>query len=259
MKDKNLKSNMLIKLSIAGAVCIAIAVYFLHEEPEMKIETNSVTTPTNLKAALDDKKAAFTATASEDVKTAYADGIRSVTERGILARAKQLGDAAPDFALTNAKGDTVRLSDYLKQGPVILTWYRGGWCPYCNLTLNALQQALPSFKAAEANLIALTPELPDKSLSTADKNALEFEVLSDIGNKVAREYGIVFKLTDAVAKMYEEKFGMSKYNGDDSNELPLAATYIINSEGKIIYAFLDADYRNRAEPSAITAILNEQK
>ena len=105
----------------------------------------------------------------------------------------------------------------------------------------------------------MTPELPDESISTAEKNDLQFEVLSDIGNKVAHEYGIVFKLTDEVAGMYNDAFDLNKHNGDESNELPLAATYIIDENGEIVYAFLDADYRNRAEPSEITAFLKNNK
>ena len=212
----------------------------------------------SLKSKLEEKKASFAAKASDDKKRAYAEGIESVVNSGITSSAMQVGDKAPDFTLTNALGDPVELSDYLKKGKVVLTWYRGGWCPYCNMTLHQLQEELPNFKANGASLIALTPELPDKSITTAEKNELEFEVLSDIGNKVAKEYGIVFKLTDEVAGMYNAGFDMNGYNGDESNELPLAATYIINENGDIIYAFLDADYRNRAEPSELTEVLKKQ-
>ena len=215
----------------------------------------SMTMAESLKTELDARKSAFGQKAPDDVKKIYADGIQAVEESGITASAKQVGDAAPDFELTNASGEKVKLSDALKKGPVVLTWYRGGWCPYCNLTLHAMQKELPNFKAAGATLFALTPEVPDKSLTTAEKNELEFQVLSDLDNNVAREYGVVFKLTDEVAAMYEEKFGLSDYNGNKSAELPLAATYIIGTDGKIVYAFLDADYRNRAEPSEITDVL----
>ena len=213
--------------------------------------------PADLESKLNERKSSFSAKAPKNVKTIYAAGIQAIVDGGITEQAKQQGDKAPDFSLTNAKGETVHLKEVLKKGPVVLTWYRGGWCPYCNLTLNALQKELPNFKAAGATLIALTPEVPDQSLSTAEKNELDFEVLSDIDSHVAREYGIVFTLTDDVAKIYEEKFGLSAYNGNDSNELPLAATYIIGQDGTITYAFLDADYRNRAEPSALTAELNK--
>ena len=118
---------------------------------------------------------------------------------------------------------------------MVLTWYRGGWCPYCNLTLHQLQVELPEFEANGAHLIALTPELPDKSLSTSEKHNLKFEVLSDIGNEIAKEYGIVYKLTNDVANAYNKSFGIEEYNGDGSNELPLAATYIIDEYGKIVY------------------------
>ncbi|MCL4121743.1 UNVERIFIED_CONTAM: hypothetical protein GTU68_011267 [Idotea baltica] len=213
---------------------------------------------TSLKSKLNDKKASFELTADDEKKRDYKDGIESIENSGIISKAKQIGEQAPNFMLNNALGKPIALHDYLKKGKVVLTWYRGGWCPYCNLTLHQLQQELGNFKTHGATLIALTPELPDKSISTAEKHDLEFEVLSDIGNKIAKQYGIVFKLTDAVAKRYNDAFDLNGFNGDESNELPLAATYIINEQGVIIYAFLDADYRNRAEPSEITAFLASQ-
>lgn len=221
---------------------------------ENNMENN---TTTSLKSILDEKKANFEKRADDNKKRAYKEGLESVENSGITNTAKQVGDKAPYFTLNNALGEPVQLSDYLKKGKVILTWYRGGWCPYCNLTLHQLQEELPNFKLNGANLIALSPELPDKSITTAEKHDLKFEVLSDIGNKIAKEYGIVFKLTDEVAGMYNNSFDMNGYNGDKSNELPLAATYIIDENGEIVYAFLDADYRNRAEPSELTDFLKE--
>lgn len=208
---------------------------------------------------LNKKKAAFNAKASEEKNQLYADGIEDVSQSGILETAKNNGDLAPNFTLKNALGEKVSLGDYLKQGPVILTWYRGGWCPYCNLTLKRLQEELPKFHAEGANLLALTPELPDSSISTAEKHELEFEVLSDLNNKVAKEYGIVFTLIPGVAEAYQSGFGLHEYNGDESNELPLAATYVIETNGEIVYTFLDEDYRNRAEPAAILEALKTLK
>lgn len=212
---------------------------------------------TSLKSKLEEKKTNFTLKADDTKKRAYREGIESVEKSGIVKSAKQVGDKAPDFTLNNALGESVSLSEYLKEGKVVLTWYRGGWCPYCNLTLNALQEELSNFKAQGANLIALTPELPDESISTSEKNDLAIEVLSDVGNKIAKEYGIVFELTDEVAGMYNQSFELNAHNGDASNQLPLAATYIIDQKGEIIYAFLDADYRNRAEPSDLTDFLKD--
>jgi len=211
----------------------------------------------SLKAQLDAKKEAFELKADDKKKEIYKEGIETVLASGIIDKALKVGDVAPNFKLNNAMGEAVDLYQYLKKGKVILTWYRGGWCPYCNITLHQLQEELPNFKTNGANLIALTPELPDKSMSTTEKHDLKFEVLSDVGNKVAKEYGIVFKLTDDVAEAYKKSFSMLDYNGDDTNELPLAATYIINEDGKIIYAFLDAEYRNRAEPAELIKILQK--
>ncbi|MDV7139483.1 peroxiredoxin-like family protein [Maribacter sp. TH_r10] len=213
----------------------------------------------SLKSKLEEKKADFELNANNHIKTVFKAGIASVRESGVLDKAKKVGEIAPDFELNNALGKPVALSDYLKKGKVVLTWYRGGWCPYCNMTLQQLQREVPGFNANGASLIALTPELPDKSMSTVEKQNLQFEVLSDVGNEIARAYGIVFKLADDVAEIYDASFGMRTYNGDDSYELPLAATYIINEDGKIIYAFLDADHRKRAEPSELTAFLKENQ
>ncbi|WP_421920001.1 peroxiredoxin-like family protein [Marinifilum sp.] len=222
----------------------------MNKESDMKKQGN-----TSLKLKLEEIKTAFALKADDHIKRAYKEGIESVEKTGIESTAKQVGDKAPDFTLNNALGEPVNLSDYLKKGKVVLTWYRGNWCPYCNLTLHALQEELSNFKAHGANLIALTPELPDESISTSEKQNLQFEVLSDVGNKVAKEYGIVFQLTQEVAEMYNQAFKLNDHNGDQSNELPLAATYIINQKGEIVYAFLDADYRNRAEPSELTNFL----
>ncbi|MDE3742034.1 peroxiredoxin-like family protein [Maribacter polysaccharolyticus] len=214
---------------------------------------------TSLKSLLEAKKADFELNADAHKKTVYKEGIDAVRKSGVVGKAKQVGEEAPDFVLKNALGNNVALKDYLKKGKVVLTWYRGGWCPYCNITLQKLLQEVPNFKANGAHLLALTPELPDRSMDTAEKHGLQFEVLSDVGNEVAKLYGIVFKLTDEVADIYDKSFGMGNYNGDNSQELPLAATYIIDGEGKIQYAFLDADYRNRAEPAELVRFLKDLK
>jgi peroxiredoxin len=212
-----------------------------------------------LQATLDNAKMTWEAKAPEQIKKTFAEGIADVTRQNVIANAKNNGDVAPEFTLANATGKEVQLSDYLKKGPVVLTWYRGGWCPYCNMTLLYLQKQLPNIQLKGANLLALTPELPDKSISTTEKHQLQFEVLSDVGNKVAKQYGIVFKLTDAVAEVYQKGFDLHGFNGDESDELPLAATYVIDQNGVIVYTFLDAEYTNRAEAKDILAALDSIK
>lgn len=212
-----------------------------------------------LDVLLDAKRSEGAAKFSDEKKKIYADGITSVANSGVLDSALKVGDKAHNFTLKNALNESVSLYDELKNGPVILTWYRGGWCPYCNITLHALQEKLPEFKQEGATLLALTPELPDNSLSTSEKNNLEFTVLSDLGNTIGKEYGVVFTLTDDVATIYNAGFGLNNVNGDTSNELPLAATYVIDINGIIKYAFLDADYTKRAEPNEILSVLKKIK
>jgi peroxiredoxin len=212
-----------------------------------------------LQQQLNEQKEGFNAKADSAKKRAYEEGIQAVINAQITINALQKGEKAQDFTLTNATGEQISLYQELKKGPVILMWYRGGWCPYCNLTLRAMQSMLPAFKAGGAQLFAITPETPDKSLSTAEKNELQYEILTDKDNTVARNYGVVFKLTDDVKKYYEDGFGLSEYNGNDKGELPLAATYVIGTDGIVTFAFLDADYRNRAEPIEVLNALTNTK
>lgn len=250
-----------MKTSGALILCLFMSVaHFGNSQKKSKESTMEQNTKNKSQTQeLEEKKNGFNQNANDTVKKVYQEGLDAVLESGILKSAKNVGDLAPNFVLKNALGEEVSLQSYLDKGPVVLVWYRGGWCPYCNINLHYLQEELENFKAQGANLLALTPELPDKSISTSEKHDLQFEVLSDNGNKVAREYGVVFKLTDEVAKMYNEKFGLNEHNGDISNELPLAVTYIINIDGTIEYAFLDVDYRNRAEPKEITSFLKKMK
>lgn len=210
-----------------------------------------------LDALLDVKRQDGASKFTEEKKKIYADGIVSVSDSGILDTALNVGDKALDFSLKNQLNQTVSLYDQLKDGPVVLTWYRGGWCPYCNITLHYLQDKLPEIKTAGATLLALTPELPDNSLNTSEKNNLEFSVLSDVGNVIGKNYGVVFELTPEVATIYNNGFGLNEKNGDASNQLPLAATYVIDTNGIIQYAFLDADYTKRAEVSEIVTALKK--
>ncbi|SOE23706.1 Peroxiredoxin [Spirosomataceae bacterium TFI 002] len=213
----------------------------------------------SLEELLANQRIASTKKYSEERNQINAAGVADVRNSGILSKTLNVGDIAPDFTLRNVQNQPVSLYNELANGPVILVWYRGGWCPYCNITLHYLQEKLPEFKEAGATLIALTPELPDNSLSTTEKNNIAFNVLSDLGNKVGKEFGVVFELTAEIASIYEASFGLNNTNGDDSNELPLAATYVIDTDKTIKYAFLDADHKKRAEPEEILKALKAIK
>jgi peroxiredoxin len=186
-------------------------------------------------------------------KQKFADAVTVVAESDLVKQALNIGDHAPDFVLNNAVNHPVQLSSLLHKGPVILTWYRGGWCPYCNLQLRFMQQCLAQFTELGASLVALTPELPDQSLDTKEKNELAFEVLTDFNNQVARKFGIVYTLHDALVDIYNGR--LEKYNGVNTNEIPLPATYLIDQQGLIRYAYLNPNYKERAEPDEILAAL----
>lgn len=177
----------------------------------------------------------------------------------IKDNALQIGQKVENFNLANHNGENVELKDLLEKGPVIVSFYRGGWCPYCNLELKALNNYLPQFKTLSAQLIAISPQLPDETLSTAQKNKLEFDVLSDVSNKVAEQFGLLFTLDERIQALYTQ-FGIDfeHYYGDKSFKLPLPATYVINQDGVITYAFLNEDYTLRAEPIDIMTALESE-
>ncbi|GAB4020218.1 peroxiredoxin-like family protein [Spirosoma koreense] len=206
---------------------------------------------------LADFQQSWNAKAPDGLQKTFEKGIDEIKE--IEQTALNVGDTAPDFELTNALNKPVNLSTLLKEGPLILSWYRGGWCPYCNIQLRYLQSYLPQFKAAGATLVALSPELPDKSLSTTEKNNLAFDVLTDYNNEVARRFRIAFTLNEALIDIYNDFHKLENYNGVSTNELPIPATYVIDTEGVIRYAFVDTDYRKRAEPAAILDVLKTLK
>ncbi len=210
----------------------------------------------NLTHELKQLQEQFKAKQPEEVKRVMEEATLDLIRMGIAKKSLQSGDIMPNFRLPNAVGTVVELQDLLRLGTVIISFYRGGWCPYCNLELRALQQYLPQFKALGANLVAISPETPDNSLSTAEKNELTFEVLSDVGNQFAKKLGLVFTLHSTLRPIYEN-FGinLSAYNGDDSFELPIPATYVVTQDAKIVEAFIDPDYTKRLDPESIISTL----
>jgi peroxiredoxin len=210
--------------------------------------------------ALRDEIDAYNAAKKErvpaEILATMAESTEELKRSGIEGRAVKTGDTMPDFELPNQHGERRRLSDYLAESAVVLNIYRGGWCPYCNMEMKALQDALPEIESRGARLVGMTPETSDKAMSTADRNGIAIDILSDTGNQVAEEMGLVFELPEALRPVYE-KLGIDlpAYNGDDSFKLPGPATYIIGQDGVIRHHFVNADYTVRLEPSEIVAKL----
>ena len=171
-------------------------------------------------------------------------------------RALRIDDEAPDFVLQNTDGQQISLYDRLNQGAVILSFYFGGWCPYCNLELRAYQGLSPKIQALGASVLAISPQTIDASRKTALNNALSFDVLSDSGCQIARDYGIVFEIPAPLKLLYTELgHPLPDYNGTENWLLPVPATFIIDRRHHIALAHLDVDYTKRYEPADAIAIL----
>lgn len=212
-----------------------------------------------LQDKLDGYKAEFSKKAPAELSRQFEEGVNMVGESGALERAVNTGDNAPDFTLPNAAGDNISLTDLLKTGPVVLIWYRGEWCPYCNIQLEDIQAHMPQFNDAGAHVVAISPEKPDRGWDLKSRQNLEFHVLSDDQSKIAEKYGVIYKLPPIVAKTLQEKFDIHDANNDERDLLPLAASYVINQNGVITYAYLDKDYRKRAETSTLVEEVKKLK
>ena len=198
----------------------------------------------------------FISSQSEENQAIIQDAFATINAADYGDNALREGDQATGFQLSNAKGGETALADLLTQGPVVISFYRGGWCPYCNLEFKALNDILPTIKELGANLVGISPQLPDNSMSTVEKHGLKFEVLSDVGNVVAREYGIVMDVPAAMQPLYLEwGLDVPAANGDDTWELPIPATFVIDSDGQIVLAYVNKNYIERLEPSEIVKAL----
>lgn len=194
-----------------------------------------------------------------EILATMAAATRELEGRGIVDRSLKTGDRVPDFELPNHHGEMRRLYDLLRDGVVVLNFYRGGWCPYCNLELNALQHALPAIRAAGATLVAISPELPDRARDTRARHSLAFDVLSDVGNHVVEAFGLAFDLPESLRPIYAGLgIDIPAFNGDASFTLPAPASYVVDSDGIIRFHFVNVDYTRRLEPDDLLRVLRGQ-
>jgi peroxiredoxin len=210
----------------------------------------------NTATTLKDSIAAFTATmakhAPPEVIAALGVELKKLADSGIAARALKVGAKAPDFSLPDSTGKVVSLSSLLARGPAVVTFYRGGWCPFCDLQLRAYQGVLAQVHDLGAELVAISPQTPDFALSDVEKKQLTFPVVTDAHNQVARAYGLVFALSD-VLRGLQTSFGnpIPKFNGDNSWELPMPGTFVLDTSGIVRLSHVDPNYVLRLEPAAI--------
>ncbi len=169
------------------------------------------------------------------------------------------GKTIPEFELKDTEGNVVKSSQLLKNRPLIISFYRGGWCPFCCLELRCMQEIYPEVKSLGAEIVAISPQIKEFSRKTKQENGIDFPVLSDIDNRVARTFGLIFELIKHIANIYRLNFDLDlkAINGNEDYEFPIPATYIVKQDGTIHYSFIDADYMNRLEPKVLIDKLKE--
>ena len=165
----------------------------------------------------------------------------------------KVGQKATSFELPDPTGNSISLEALLAKGPVVLTFYRGGWCPYCNLQLRALQARLEDIQALGATLVAVSPQVPDGSMTQDEISEIDFVVLSDQDAKVASQYGIAWEVPDFLLDhmRVDRNLDLETINNGNGSVLPIPATFVLNSDGVVTWRFVDVDYRTRAEPDDI--------
>lgn len=182
--------------------------------------------------------------------------VRRLIEAQSSANALKVGDAVPDFALPNAEGEVVRVSDLLARGPIVLSFYRGAWCPFCSAELEALHQAEGAIRAAGARLVTVTPEARGLPLKVKRERGFNFEILCDLDNGVALAFGLVFRISPDLIRVFAaDGTEFPLFYDNDSWFLPIPATYILGADGKIAHAYVNPDFRYRLDPNDIVAML----
>ena len=183
--------------------------------------------------------------------------IAELKRRGVAANILPVGSEIPDFKLQDHDGKSVSSSDLLAKGRLVLCFIRGRWCPSCVAQMEAMNLILPEVEQAGATLAAVSPQTVQQSFFMRDQHKLRFPLLSDAGNEVARQFGLAYRVPEDQKAIYQRAFvNLPFVNGDDTWELPIPATYIIDRDGTVLYAFANEDYTDRPEPKDILGVLN---
>ena len=194
--------------------------------------------------------------ATDEVMQSTRRMIDELKASGIESDTLKMGDLLPSFNLLNAHQQKIRSEDLLALGPLVISFYRGSWCPLCNIELRAYQDILEEIQAVGASLVAISPEKLSSVYDIESASSLDFEVLTDTHNDYARELGLVFQLPETMLSHYKNfQIDLVKFNGYEVFELPILATYVVDIDGKIRYSYINANYLERAEPSKVVKVL----
>ena len=188
--------------------------------------------------------------APKDVLETIGSEIGKLVESEVTEEALKVGDTAPDFFLKDSEGNTVSLNDLIEKGPVVISFNRGNWCPFCNMEFKALQLSMPEIQKAGGNLVVISPQLPQKSSDLKQQHGFSYPILYDEDNKTAKSFKISFTLPENLRPIHKA-FGMDipEHNGNNRYELPFPATYVIDQNKKITFSYINVNWMERAEPS----------
>ena len=188
-------------------------------------------------------------------------GIKELTSSGQADRVTKVGAHAPGFALKDSDGQVVKSAELLKRGPLVVTFYRGAWCPYCNLDLKALQGTLPDILSRGATLVAISPQNAANSRKSIRQHDITFPILSDPGGEISAAYGLRYAFPDYLIELYRNVFknDLALVNDDSSWTLPMPARFVIRPDGMVVYAEASPDYTRRPDPSELVPTLDRLK
>jgi peroxiredoxin len=169
----------------------------------------------------------------------------------------KVGEIFPNFTLPNEKGEPVTLAERLATGPVVITFYRGTWCPYCIKALDTIEESVPEINRLGATVWAVSPQQPEHAADLREKTGVTYELLVDADNKLAHRLALSFTIDPETQETYRTKYGLDVggYNGSNLWQLPVPATYVVDTDGKVRYAWSDKDYTKRAPVSEVLAAL----
>lgn len=212
-----------------------------------------------LEKSIEDYVNDFQEKVSEETVNTINSVIQKLKDSNLKDRALKVGEKIPEFTLSNQDGKIINIKDIIeKNSYTVISFFRGSWSPYCIMQLNALQKIVSQLKILHATLITVSPQTPDKSKYTKDKFSFNFEILYDKNNSISKDFKISYKLDDILIPIYDKlKIDILEANRNGTYDLPFPATYIVNKNYEIIYAFVDEDYRKRCEPKTILDTLKK--
>lgn len=201
-----------------------------------------------LKQQIDELNEALASQLPSNIVEVFEQSIEDLKKQNIAETSAQLGQKFPNFSLTNWKNKTIELDGLLKRGKVIVAFFRGSWCPYCNLELQALQARLKELDDRKVSLVGVSPQLSNYNQELMGNHNLEFELLTDKDNKLAQMLGISFQLQEYAVSVYNSLgINLSMFNANENNELPVPAVFVVDTDYSIVYKFVDSNYMNRLD------------